>query len=236
MGWWGAVTGRSARERPIAGRARALAWTVRSLAVLLVVSAIAGCSRAVVVAPTPGRPQSGVASWYGPGFHGQPTSSGAIYDQHSLTAAHPSLPLGTRARVTNLDNGKSVEVLINDRGPFAKGRVIDLSHAAAQEIGMLGPGTARVQIDVVARPANGASHVTYCVQVGAFGEEDKARALRARLAAKFDDVYISPVQTHVDRMYRVRVGPYAERTRAETCAVELSEQGLPAVVTEEPQR
>ena len=229
MGWWGEVTSRSARERTFARPSRAVALA-------LVMSAVAGCSRTAAVAPTPGRPQSGVASWYGPGFHGQPTSSGTIYDQHLLTAAHPTLPLGTRARVTNLENGKSVEVLVNDRGPFAKGRVIDLSHAAAQEIGMLGPGTARVQIDVVARPANGASHVTYCVQVGAFGEEDKARALRARLAGKYDDVYISPVQTRADRMYRVRVGPYAERNRAETCAVELSELGLPAVVTEEPQR
>ncbi len=221
MGWWsGELTERLA--------------PVRRLAVAIVVTALAGCS-AAVVAPTPGHPQSGVASWYGPGFHGQPTSSGAIYDQHALTAAHQQLPLGTRARVTNLENGKSVEVLINDRGPFAKGRIIDLSYAAAREIGMVGPGTARVQVDVVARPANGASHVAYCVQVGAFGEEEKARALRARLAPRYDDVYISSVQTRPDRMYRVRVGPYPERERAEHCAATLADLGLPAVVTEEPQ-
>ena len=216
----GDLTGGSARERT---------FVVLALGIVL----LGGCARAVT-APTPGHPQTGVASWYGPGFHGQPTSSGAIYDQYGMTAAHPTLPLGTRARVTNLDTGKAVEVLINDRGPFAKGRVIDLSHAAARELGMLGPGTARVSIDVVARPPNGASHVTYCVQVGAFSEEEKAHALRARLAPRYDDVYISPVQTHPERMYRVRVGPYAERTRAETRAVELSQLGLPAVVTEEP--
>lgn len=205
------------------------------IAVLVLAAAtVAGCGRAV--APTPGHPQSGIASWYGPGFHGQPTSSGTIYDQHALTAAHQKLPLGTRARVTNLENGKSVEVLINDRGPFAKGRVIDLSYAAAHELGMIGPGTARVQIDVVARPANGASHVAYCVQVGAFSEEEKAHALRARLADRYDDVYISPVQVRPDRMYRVRVGPYAERARAESCAATLAQLGLPAVVTEEPQQ
>jgi rare lipoprotein A len=195
----------------------------------------AGCAR-VATAPTPGKPQTGVASWYGPGFHGKATSSGTIYDQHGLTAAHPNLPLGTRVRVTNLDNDRSVEVLVNDRGPFAKGRVIDLSYAAAHQIGMIGPGTARVRIDVVARPANGASHVTYAVQVGAFSEEHKARALRSQLVSKYDDVYIARVQTSADRMYRVRVGPYVERLRAETRAVELSELGLPAVVTEEPQR
>ena len=159
----------------------------RMVVLAAVVVVLGGCSRAAV-APTPGRPQSGVASWYGPGFHGQPTSSGAIYDQHALTAAHQKLPLGTRARVTNLDNGKSVEVLVNDRGPFAKGRIIDLSYAAAREISMIGPGTARVRVDVVARPANGASHVAYCVQVGSFGEEEKARALRSSLARQYDDV------------------------------------------------
>lgn len=207
----------------------------RRATVLLAIAVLAGCSTRAV-APTPGHPQSGVASWYGPGFHGQPTSSGTIYDQNALTAAHQKLPLGTRARVTNLDNGKTVDVLVNDRGPFAKGRIIDLSYAAAREIGMIGPGTARVRVDVIERPANGASHVAYCVQVGAFGEEDKARALRARLAGDWEDVYISPVDREAARMYRVRVGPYAERTRAESCASRLAELGLPAVVTEEPQR
>ncbi|MCC6847671.1 MAG: septal ring lytic transglycosylase RlpA family protein [Deltaproteobacteria bacterium] len=208
---------------------------VRRAALAVALAILAGCG-ARTVAPTPGHPQSGVASWYGPGFHGQPTSSGAIYDQHALTAAHQKLPLGTRVRVTNLENGKSVEVLVNDRGPFAKGRIIDLSYAAAREIGMVGPGTARVRVDVAARPANGASHVAYCVQVGAFGEESKARALRARLADDWDDVYISPVDREAARIYRVRVGPYAERAWAETSAAGLAALGLPAVVTEEPQR
>ncbi len=219
--WWREAEGRLAHG-----------WVV---VLVLVAATFAGCAR-TAVAPTPGHPQTGVASWYGPGFNGQPTSSGTIYDQHALTAAHQKLPLGTRARVTNLENGKSVDVLINDRGPFAKGRVIDLSYAAAHEIGMIGPGTARVRVDVLERPANGASHVAYCVQVGAFSEEDKARALRARLAPRYDDVYISSVQAHPERMYRVRVGPYAERERAETCAATLADLGLPAVVTEEPQR
>ena len=208
-------------------------WTTLVLGIALVVGS--GCSR-VATAPTPGHPQTGIASWYGPGFHGQQTSSGAIYDQNGLTAAHPSLPLGTRARVTNLDNGKSVDVLVNDRGPFAKGRVIDLSYGAAQAVGMIGPGTAHVRIDVVERPPNGASHVIYAVQVGAFSEEEKAHALQARLAPRYDDVYISRVQARPERMYRVRVGPYVERVRAETRAVELSELGLPAVVTEEPRQ
>jgi rare lipoprotein A (peptidoglycan hydrolase) len=87
----------------------------------------------------------GQATWYGPGFQGSPTASGEPYDMEALTAAHPTLPLGSHARVTNLDNGKSVVVRINDRGPFT-GRMIDLSRAAAREIRMLGPGSARVEV------------------------------------------------------------------------------------------
>src|SRR5881396_4388682 len=95
--------------------------------------------------------QVGVASWYGPGFHGNRTANGEIYDQYELTAAHPSLPLGTRAMVTNLSSGRAVEVRINDRGPFVDGRAIDLSYAAARTIGLVGPGTGRVRIEVLGK-------------------------------------------------------------------------------------
>lgn len=93
--------------------------------------------------------QVGLASWYGPGFHGKVTASGKAFDQHDHTAAHRTLPLGTRVRVTNLANGQSTEVTIIDRGPFAKSRVIDLSAAAAKDLGMTGKGTARVRIEVI---------------------------------------------------------------------------------------
>ena len=93
---------------------------------------------------------SGLASWYGPRFHGKKTASGEIYDQHKLTAAHKTLPLGTKARVTNLDNGSTVEVEINDRGPFVEGRIIDLSRAAAGVLGFVQSGTAPVQVEPVA--------------------------------------------------------------------------------------
>jgi rare lipoprotein A len=93
---------------------------------------------------------NGTASWYGPGFHGKKTASGEIYDQHKLTAAHKTLPLGTKARVTNLDNGSTVEVEINDRGPFIPGRIIDLSRAAAGTLGFVQSGTAPVQVELIA--------------------------------------------------------------------------------------
>jgi rare lipoprotein A len=91
--------------------------------------------------------QVGTASWYGPGFHGKKTASGERFNQHRLTAAHPRLPLGTRARVTNLYNGRAVEVTINDRGPYCGGRIIDLSRAAARQLAM--GGTARVRVEAM---------------------------------------------------------------------------------------
>jgi rare lipoprotein A len=98
--------------------------------------------------------QVGVASWYGPGFHGRPTASGEIFDQQQLTAAHPSLPLGSRARITSLTNHRSVDVRINDRGPFVDGRIVDLSYAAACRIDMIGPGVMPVRLEVLgATPA-----------------------------------------------------------------------------------
>jgi rare lipoprotein A len=93
--------------------------------------------------------QSGKASWYGRHFHGKPTASGEVFDQRLMTAAHKTLPLGSRARVTNLQNGNSVEVTINDRGPFMPGRIIDLSRAAADELGFLESGLAQVQIELL---------------------------------------------------------------------------------------
>ncbi len=117
---------------------------------------VAGCSlfRRAEPPPVVGGVHAGVASWYGPGFHGRPTASGEVFDQHELTAAHPSLPLGTRAMVTNLENGRAVEVRINDRGPFVDGRILDLSHAAAERLGALAAGVINVTIRVVALPAS----------------------------------------------------------------------------------
>lgn len=101
-----------------------------------------------------GYEQRGIASWYGPPYHGRATASGEIYDMERLTAAHPRLPFGVTTRVENLENGKHVDVRINDRGPFVKGRIIDVSRAAARQIDLLGPGTAQVRIKVIAAPAN----------------------------------------------------------------------------------
>jgi rare lipoprotein A len=106
-------------------------------------------------APRPDAPaQTGEASWYGPQHHGKRTASGEVYDMNKLTAAHRTLPLGTRVRVTNIENGRSVDVRINDRGPFVDGRVIDLSRAAAERLGALGEGVVRVSLKVISDSAS----------------------------------------------------------------------------------
>jgi rare lipoprotein A len=109
---------------------------------------VAGCS---LFRPS-GPGQVGTASWYGPEFQGSRTASGERFDQQAFTAAHPTLPLGTRARITNLENGRSVVVRINDRGPKTRGRVLDVSYAAARALGMLRRGTARVRIEQLDAP------------------------------------------------------------------------------------
>ena len=104
-------------------------------------------------APGPGEGQTGEASWYGEPHHGRPTASGEIYDMNQLTAAHRTLPLGTRVLVTNLKNGRAVEVRINDRGPSVEGRIIDLSFAAAKELGAVPSGTIPVRVRVISQPS-----------------------------------------------------------------------------------
>jgi rare lipoprotein A len=191
--------------------------------------------------------QIGVASWYGPGFHGKPTSTGEIYNQYDLTAAHPSWPLGTRALVTNLDNGRAVEVRINDRGPFVRGRSIDLSYAAADALGLIGPGTGNVRIVPLppqGEPFGALGTVRFAVQIAAFSDEAKAIDLRGRVAAlpalrvqraqrPSADVYVAPAERGQQRYYRVRVGPYVQRSEAESQASLLARLGLTPIVVEE---
>jgi len=116
----------------------------------LPVTAVAPTQRAQVTTQA----SSGNASWYGPGFAGRLTANGEIFDPSQLTAAHKTLPFGTRVRVTNLNNGRSVDVRINDRGPFKPGRVIDLSRAAAERVGMIGSGTAPIRLELLGAVAD----------------------------------------------------------------------------------
>lgn len=179
--------------------------------------------------------QTGIASWYGPGFHGKATASGAIYDQNELTAAHQTLPLGTRVMVTNLETGSSAEVTINDRGPFAKGRIIDLSYGAGKALGMIGPGTIPVRVEVIEGPNNIQSIRTsldYTLQLGSFSQIENAQQLRDRVKSSFTDVAIVPLQTKDVTYYRVQLGTFANRNAAEERARQLSQSGLPVIIME----
>lgn len=179
--------------------------------------------------------QTGIASWYGPGFHGKATASGNIYDQNDFTAAHQTLPLGTRVLVTNLENGSTTEVLINDRGPFAKGRIIDLSYSAAQMINMVGPGTALVRLEVLESPVKLQSirnALDYTLQLGSFTQMENARQLRDRASRTFPDVAIAQLQSKDTTYYRVHLGTFPSRAAAEEQARQVTQAGYSVIIME----
>ena len=163
-------------------------------------------------APPPGAiargwTEEGVASWYGDPFHGRRTASGEVYDMDGPTAAHKTLPFGTRLLILNLDNGRSTELTVNDRGPFVGARIIDVSRRGARELGMIGPGLARVRIEVLDAPAPPPD--CWEVQVGAFGVEANARRLEGELRAEGLSVRVVPGP---GGLLRVVVGPVVEVT------------------------
>jgi rare lipoprotein A len=168
--------------------------------------------------------ERGMASWYGPGFHGNHTASGERYDMWAMTAAHRTLPFGTVVEVRNLETGQRARVKINDRGPFLKNRILDLSRAAAEAIGVLGPGTALVELVAVGlEPIGG---FAFTVQVGAFRDPSAARELADRLRGEFPTV-----EVRSDEVWsRVQVGSFSNRDEARQFAARLSALGFPAVV------
>ena len=184
-----------------------------------------------------GHVERGVASWYGEKFHGRRTSSGETYDMYAMTAAHKTLPLPVYARVTNLQNGRSVVVRINDRGPFVDNRIVDLSYTAAERLDMIGPGTAFVELEVLdarpaempapaaavqaaapaaaprdatapAAPAPADPNGHMFVQAGAFSRRDNAELLAHRLReGGLADVRVADGRAGDQMLYRVRIGP-----------------------------
>ena len=159
--------------------------------------------------------QTGIASWYGEDFHGKKTSSGEIYDMNAETAAHKTLPLGTVVRVRNVNNSREMEIRINDRGPFVNGRIIDLSYACAKKLGVVGPGTAPVEIVAVGATAAAASSITdtkdffykgnFTIQVGAFSDRGNAEKLKAKLEKNYQNAHIHPYEHDSGIFYQVRV-------------------------------
>jgi len=190
---------------------------------------LSSCSLPVSREPyAPGYIERGIASWYGEEFHGRSTSSGEIYDMHALTAAHKLMPLGTVAKVTNLENGRSVTVKINDRGPFIDDRIIDLSYGSAGAIDMVETGLAPVEIEVLKW---GERISNFTIQVGSFAIQENAIRLKNRLEQKYADVYIVPYDKDDMKFYRVRVGVMKDIKEAEQLAGELSATGLVTFIT-----
>lgn len=183
--------------------------------------------------------QRGIASWYGKDFHGKKTSNGEIYNMYAMTAAHKTLPLGTYVRVHHLENGKKIDVRINDRGPFVRGRIIDLSYTAASKIGLVGPGTAKVEIYALGTPAtsDGGTRSTYVqsdyyhgnftFQVGAFLNRENAERLKRELAQTYKNAHITLYDTGEEIFYRVRVGKVHTLEQASEYEAYLIQNGFP---------
>jgi rare lipoprotein A len=166
----------------------------------------------------PGAPpiytETGVASWYGPPYHNRRGSNGEIFDMHALTAAHRTLPLNSVARVTNLQTGHSATVRITDRGPFIKGRMLDLSLAAAKQVDVWRPGTARVKLEVLESPSPINTGGRWCVQIGAFSSKRGAAAYKEKLQHRYRNAQVLQFTGPTGEWVRVRVAE-DDKQRAE---------------------
>jgi rare lipoprotein A len=163
--------------------------------------------------------EEGRASWYGVPFNGRRAANGEIFDMNSLVAAHRTLPFGSILRVTNLNNGREVQVRVIDRGPFVGDRVLDLARAAAVALDMIGTGTAPVRIELLSGPNPEVGDFT--VQVGAFADRANAERLRDRLLPRYQPIFIQEYDTPAGHFYRLRVGRVPNPDAAQQLAVQL---------------
>jgi rare lipoprotein A len=169
-------------------------------------------------------PEMGLASWYGHPYHGRAAANGEIYDMEKLTAAHRTLPFGTWVRVTSIANSKQVDVRIIDRGPFVDGRIIDLSHAAARAVDLIGAGVGQVRIEVLSVPPAAMSNALFAVQVGAFEDKSRAERLRDRMQREYGIAEIA-LRNGNPPLWRVLAG----KERSESSAAALAERIKTAV-------
>jgi len=238
-------------------------WPVYSLLVLSLIACAGPAKREVYRKPKPETPtqrpyvvfgkkyyplksadefeEKGLASWYGSEWHGRKTSSGEIYNMYEMTAAHKVLPMETCVRVRNLKNDKETVVRINDRGPFVKDRIVDLSYAAAKDIGIVGPGVAPVKIVALGKPVkyhrDGKVHTVYkqpqsyyvgdfTIQVGAFRDKDNAESLRDKLSNNYENAHIMLFSRDTETFFRVRVAQYSDLRQAMEARDEFIREGF----------
>lgn len=167
--------------------------------------------------------ETGTASWYGPGFHGNRTANGEIFDMRRLTAAHRTLPLGSVVQVTSLTTGRQVTVRINDRGPFVRGRVLDLSLAGAQGLGMIDRGTDEIQLKVIDYLGRTAGLGVLRLQVGSFADLANAQSFVDQLKQAHSNANVVMVELPEGKRYRVQAGPYQTEAQAKAAALRLRE-------------
>jgi rare lipoprotein A len=197
------------------------------LPAVLVGLVLAGCAHrqhGQQVPPPPeavqvGYAETGLASWYGAPYHGRRAANGEIYDMETMTAAHRTLPFNTWVRVQNLENQRTADVRIIDRGPFVDGRIIDVSHAAARSLGFLGPGTARVRFEVIRLPEASTAAV-FAVQVGAFQDRRNAERLRQRMASEYGTAQLCR-RDGAPPLWRVLVGSDLTESAAARLAAQI---------------
>lgn len=206
---------------------------------LITISLLYACS----TAPTKYSPRGTgyvTASYYGPKFNGRPTASGEIFDMHAMTCAHKKMPFGTKLRVTNPDNDKSVIVTVNDRGPFIRGRDLDLSFGAAREIGLIAKGVGKVKIEHIGRDMRyvkgipESSHNVsgiLSIQVGSFTEKANAVRLKDGLRLNYSDVFINTALINGRKYHRVRIGKFKNPDTAYSLAKKLAREGYSIHIT-----
>jgi rare lipoprotein A len=202
-------------------------WVAILLSGLLL---LATCTR--IRYKEPADVQTGMASWYGSDFHGKTTSNREVYNMYDLTAAHRTLPFETLVIVTNLKNGKSVTVRINDRGPFVEGRIIDLSYAAANIIDAIEPGVIPVKLEIIKDSSPSRGSQKFIVQAGSFVSKKNARALKSKLEKNHKGVYVTTFKTTNQTYHRVRIKA-SNKEEAEKIARQLTSDGIPCYVLEE---
>jgi rare lipoprotein A len=202
------------------------------IAAMLLASSCGGKKVKVAKTPRMGSKESGIASWYGYPYHGRRAANGEIYDMEKLTAAHRTLPFDTWVRVRNLTNNKTVDVRIQDRGPFVNDRIIDLSKAAARQIEMIGPGIAKVTLTIIAPPPVKEIEKEpelFAVQVGAFRERTRAESVRDAMKSAYGQARI--VERTLDgTIYRVLVGAEDTEDKATALAERIRATGSPGFV------
>jgi len=186
-----------------------------------------------------------IASWYGSDFHGKPTSSGEPFNMYAKTCAHREYPFGTRLKVTNISNDKSVECTVNDRGPFIAGRDLDLSYVCAKEIGLIGTGTGKVRIDSIGRDTGYIKEVRYSssgnkgpftIQVGSYKELSNATRMKTALEFKYSKVYVTTAEINNITYHRVRIGKFNTKDDAYSLAKTLADEGYSILITHYAER